>query len=260
MKGLAAALWAEALKIRRSKIVWISGAFAAFIDVVIGFFMFILANPDFARRYRLIAAKASIAGEADWSSFFWMLTQAVAVAGMIGFGFVASWLFGREHSDRTLKDLLALPVPRSSIVAAKFLAMAAWCVLLAAGVFVLGLAAGRVAGLGTWDPATVRVGASTYACTAALTILPVTCVALVASAGRGFLPALGFVILSVLLAQVITVLGYGPYFPWAVAAIHAGAAGPEAARMGAASYLIVTGASLAGLLGTFAWWRHADQR
>lgn len=259
MRSLTAALWTEALKIRRSKIVWISAAFSLFMDLVMGFFMFILKNPDFARRYRLIAVKASIAGEANWPSFLWMLTQGTAIAGMIGFGFLASWIFGREYSDRTLKDLLALPASRSSIVGAKFLAMGVWCVLLALLVFVLGLLTGGIVGLEGWDPEMIRLGTWTYVSTSALTILLVTCVAFFASVGRGFLPALGFVVLSVLLAQVVTVLGHGAYFPWAVPALHSGAAGPEAARMGPVSYFTVVGASLAGLLGTFAWWRFADQ-
>jgi ABC-type transport system involved in multi-copper enzyme maturation permease subunit len=40
---------------------------------------------------------------------------------VIGFAFVTSWVFGREYSDRTVKDLLALPAPRSSIVLSKFI-------------------------------------------------------------------------------------------------------------------------------------------
>jgi hypothetical protein len=30
-------------------------------------------------------------------------------------------VFGREYSDRTVKDLLALPIPRTLVVAAKFI-------------------------------------------------------------------------------------------------------------------------------------------
>ncbi len=80
-----------------------------------------------------------------------------------------------------------------------------------------------------------------------------------ASSGRGYLPALGFVILTVILAQVVVVLGYGSAFPWAVPALHSWAGGEEAARMGAGSYILVFGTGLSGLLGTLAWWRFADQ-
>jgi ABC-2 type transport system permease protein len=258
LRGIGAALWAEGLKIRRSRILWISVGFGVFLDVVMGFFMFILKNPEVARRYRLVAAKASIAGQADWPSFFGLLSQAAAVAGLVGFGFVASWVFGREHSDRTLKDLLSLPASRGSIVTAKLIATVSWCLGLSALVFAAGLGAGSLVGLGGSDPGVLGAGARTYAVSAALTVLLVTCVAFVASAARGFLPALGFVVLSVLLAQVVTVVGYGAYFPWAVPALRAGAAGPEAARLGAASYLTVCVTSIAGLAGTFAWWRYAD--
>lgn len=259
MKSIAAALWAETLKVRRSKVFWISLFAFLFLDVVMAFFMFVLKNPDFARKYGLIAAKAAIAGQADWPSYLWMLTQGVAVAGVIGFGFIASWVFGREYSDRTYKDWLALPASRSAIVASKLIAVGAWCALLALLVFAAGLAAGHVVVLDGWSLENIRKGAETYFITCGLTILPVTCVAFFASFGRGYLPPLGFVVLTLLLAQVITVLGYGQYFPWAVAAIFSGAAGEEAARMGAASYIVLSLTALAGLIGTFAWWRYADQ-
>ncbi|MEV0143917.1 MULTISPECIES: ABC transporter permease [unclassified Nonomuraea] len=37
---------------------------------------------------------------------------------------IAIWLFGREFSDHTAKDLLALPTSRTAIVAAKFVVAA----------------------------------------------------------------------------------------------------------------------------------------
>jgi len=46
--------------------------------------------------------------------------------GLIGFAFVTGWVFGREYSDRTVKDLLALPTPRLSIVLSKFIVVAIW--------------------------------------------------------------------------------------------------------------------------------------
>ena len=51
---------------------------------------------------------------ADWNSYFGILTQSIGVGGVLIFGFVASWIFGREYSDGTAKDLLALPTSISN--------------------------------------------------------------------------------------------------------------------------------------------------
>ncbi|MBK7811136.1 MAG: ABC transporter permease [Saprospiraceae bacterium] len=57
--------------------------------------------------------------EASWKSYIDLLTQAVGVGGVLAFGFVASWLFGREYPDGTAKDLLSLPTSRTKILECK---------------------------------------------------------------------------------------------------------------------------------------------
>src|SRR5699024_1298166 len=39
--------------------------------------------------------------------------QMIAVGGIFVFGFVTSWIFGREYADKTVTDLLALPYSRA---------------------------------------------------------------------------------------------------------------------------------------------------
>ena len=79
-----------------------------------GFFMIVMKDPDLARRLGLISAKAQIvAGSADWPTYLGMLAQATAIGGIMLFGLIGSWVFGREYSDHTLKDL-ALTEPVSA--------------------------------------------------------------------------------------------------------------------------------------------------
>jgi ABC-2 type transport system permease protein len=65
--------------------------------------------------------------------------------------------------------------------------------------------------------------------------------------------------LLLVLSQIVAALGWGGHFPWSVPALSSGVAGPEAARLGFGSYLLVACAGLAGIAGTLAWWRFADQ-
>lgn len=230
------------------------------IPLVGGFFTFVLKDPALAQRLGVISLKAQIiGGSADWPTFIGILTQAVAIGGFILFSLIASWVFGREFADHTIGDLLALPTARSSFVLAKFFLILCWSAALTTVAMLVGLAVGAVLDLPAVQPATIQQAAVVLIITSGLTILLVTPIAFIASAGRGYLPPLGAAILAMILAQIVAAAGWGDYFPWSVPALYAGTAGPAYAELGPISFLLVGLVSLAGLLATFAWWEFADQ-
>jgi ABC-type transport system involved in multi-copper enzyme maturation permease subunit len=260
MKGIFPVIWAEALKIRRSKMLWISILVSLFMPMMMGLLMFVAKNPELAYKFGLLGTKATILKiKADWPSYIELFNMAIAGGGLIGFGFLASWVFGREYSDRTSKDLIALPVPRSFIVLSKFTAVAIWCVLLSFILIFFGLLIGLMINLAGWSNEIIFQGIYTFAITSFLTILLCTPVAFFACFGRGYLAPIGFVILTMVIAQFVGVLGFAPYFPWAVPMIYTGAAGAESAQLGIISYIILYFTSFLGLIATLAWWRFADQ-
>lgn len=115
-----------------------------FIPFVGGFFIFILKNPNLAKELGFISTKAQILGTADWTSYLSLLSQAISIGGLLVFGFIMSWIFGREYSDRTIKDLLTLPISRSIIVLSKFIVASLWCLMLSIYVLILGLFIGKI--------------------------------------------------------------------------------------------------------------------
>ncbi len=260
MTGLSSALWAEALKARRSKLLWLTALGFSLAPLMGGLFMIVLRDPEWARSVGILGTKARLAaGTADWPAYWGLLAQETAVGGLFVFGIVATWVFGREYSDHTAKDLLALPTAREAIVVAKFVVVACWSALLTAMVWVIGWGIGSAIGLPGWSADLASHAAGQIAVVAILTILLLAPFAFVASAGRGYLPSIGSIFLAEFLAQILAALGWGAYFPWAVPALLSGAAGPGAAGLGAESYLVVALAGLAGVAGTLAWWRFADQ-
>ncbi len=255
MRNLAQAVTVEVLKARRSRVSIFSALGFALLPLVGGFFMIVLKDPELAQRVGLISAKARmLAGAADWPTYLELLAQALAVGGIILFGFVASWVFGREYADRTAKDLLALPTPRAAIVAAKFVVIALWSALLVILVLLLGFGIGALIGLAQASPPLLLHGALTIVIAALLTIALVTPVAFFASAGHGYLAPLGFVFLMLLLAQVVAVAGWGEYFPWSIPALLA-----QGEPLGASSYVIVAATCAVGFAATWLWWELADQ-
>ncbi len=254
------ALWAELVKIRRSRLTWVSMVAFTVAAGFGGLFMFILADPGRARRLGLLATKAQLLnGTADWPTYFGLLAQTVAIGGSIVFGLIVIWTFGREFSDRTVKDLLALPTPRTTIVGAKFVVTGAWCLLLALQTYLLGLAIGAALRLPGWSAATAVRGLGVLLACAAMTVLLVAPFALAASVGRGYLAAVGVMFGTVFVSQVIATLGYGQYFPWSVPAIFSGVGGPDQPAPGPIGYLSVIAVGAAGVAATGAWWRTADQ-
>jgi ABC-2 type transport system permease protein len=250
----------EVLKLRRSPLPALTAAAFVVAAAVGGIFMFILADPARARKMGLLGSKAELAGGvADWPGFFALLAQLTAVGGVGIFGVLMVWMFGREFSDRTAKDLLALPTPRTTIVAAKFLVSGLWCVVLAAEAYALGLVIGAALRLPHWSAATALHGLTRLAVTAALTWLLLSALALAASAGRGYLAAIGVLFVMLLSAQVVAALGYGHIFPWSVPAIYSGLAGPGKPSVGILGFALVGVVGVAGIAATLWWWRDADQ-
>src|SRR4030095_14516091 len=127
MTHFQSALWAEALKARRSKVPLLAAIGFTLAPLMDGLFMFIMKDPQRARDMGLLSVKAQLAmTTAEWTTFFSVLTQAVAVGGAIVFSIVTAWMFGREFSDHTAKDLMALPTSREVIVTAKLITISAW--------------------------------------------------------------------------------------------------------------------------------------
>jgi ABC-2 type transport system permease protein len=254
MRNLAQALYVELLKARRSSVTLFTALGAALLPLVGGFFMIVLKDPELAQRVGLISAKARIlAGAADWPTYLELLAQGLAVGGIILFGFIGSWVFGREYADRTAKDLLALPTPRTAIVAAKFVVIALWSAVLVLLVLFLGFGVGALIGLAQAASPLLLQGAINIVIAAVLTLALVTPVAFFASAGHGYLAPLGFVFLMLLLAQVVAVAGWGEYFPWSIPALFA-----QGEPLSAISYVIVAATCAVGVAVTIAWWELAD--
>jgi ABC-2 type transport system permease protein len=260
MNSLFLAVSTEFLKARRSKVPWSIAAGFSLAPLVAGLFMIILKDPERARQLGLIGAKAQLtAGVADWPTFWSLLAQAVAVGGGILFAFLTAWIFGREFAERTMRTLLAVPTPRSAIVLAKSLVIGAWCVVISAWVIVLGLGVGLTVDLPGWSADLAFHWVGNIALAAGLITLLQTTTAFIAGVGRGYIPPLAWAVLTIFLAQVLAVLGWGAWFPWAVPALVVGATGPEGEVATSASFVVVALVAVLGLVASLVWWERADQ-
>jgi len=260
MTNLLAAFWAEALKARRSSIPWLALLGFTLAPLMDGLFMFIMKDPERAREMGLLSTKAQLAmSTAEWTTFFSVLTQAIAVGGVMVFSIVTAWIFGREFSDHTAKELLALPVAREQIVTAKLIVISIWVLITSIWVYGAGLVIGNLVDIPGWTNALAWRSFSDVLLTAGMTLLLMTPVAFIASMGRGYLPPLGWAVLTIFFSQIIAATGWGDWFPWSVPALFSGVVGPRQEQLGLHSYVLVILAGATGLALTFWWWRSADQ-
>jgi ABC-2 type transport system permease protein len=255
MTYLLSSLWAETLKARRSKVPLLASIGFTLAPLMDGLFMFIMKDPERAREMGLLSVKAQLAmTDATWSTFFSVLTQAIAVGGVIVFSIVTAWVFGREFSDHT-----ATPTSRESIVTAKLLVISAWVVLTSLWLYLIGLAIGGLVNIPGWTNKLAFESLSDVLVTAGMTLLLMTPVAFIASMGRGYLPPLAWAVLTIFFSQIIAATGWGDWFPWSVPALYSGVVGPRSEQLGIHSYVLVIVAALIGCAATYWWWRNADQ-
>lgn len=260
MTHFPSALYTESLKAFRSKVPLMTMIGFLMPPLIGGLFMIILKDPQAAQSMGLISTKAQLAaGTADWPTYFNFLAQAEAVGGAIIFSFVTTWVFGREFSDRTVKELLSLPTSRESIISAKFVVVAVWTFFLTLLNLGVGLIVGTRVDIPGWSMELFRTASVDILGAGIFTIILLPFVAFVASTGRGFMPAFGWTIFTVFISQIAVIMGWGGWLPWAIPALFSGAAGPRGEFLTSFSYVILFAASAIGLFITFYWWRNADQ-
>lgn len=95
--------------------------------------------------------------------------------------------------------------------------------------------------------------------TAVLTIALTTVFGCAARIGRGYLPAIGVLFGALFAAQIVAALGYGPWFPFSVPALHAGITGPGQLTPTLIGYMSVLAVAAVSVVATVVWWQRADQ-
>jgi ABC-2 type transport system permease protein len=257
LNNLSGMLWIEFRKALRSGVPLWTAMGSLFLPLGIAFLIFVSRNPEISRKLGLIGAKADLLkySATGWSDYLVLFSQLMAAGGFFLFILVTSWVFGREFSDGTVKDFLAVPVERTSIILAKFITVAAWCIMLTLVIFSAGLVMGFLINLPGGSADGFVQGGEGVLTTALLTIVVVLPFAFFASAGRGYLLPVSLAVLTLMMANLAAVLGWGEYFPWAIP----GLAAMDKSSLTPLGIGIVLLTGLAGMLATFSWWKFADQ-
>lgn len=255
MKYLSDMIWIERRKVLRSRVPLFTALGFLMMPFIGALLIFIYKDPQLARQLGLLGTKANlVVGSADWPGYLNLMIEFTALGGFFFFCLAISWTFGREFTDGTVKDLLAVPVPRFAILLAKFIVAALWCAVLILETVLVGLALGVLIQLPGGSSAVILHGAGLLAITAVMSIMLVLPFGFFASLGRGYLLPIGIAVLTMILGNLSITLGWGEYFPWAVPAMLL-----QGVQLSLFSYALVLLTGLVGVAGTYLWWKYSDQ-
>jgi len=257
MSDLRDMIWIELRKAIRSRMPLWTALGSLFMPLGIAFLIFASKNPEISQKLGLISAKANLIAYSatDWPTYLRLFGQIIAAGGFFLFVLAVSWIFGREFADGTLKDMLAVPVQRSSILLAKFTVVTAWCAAMAIIILLFGLVMGAIIQLPGGSLSIIINGITVATITVCLVIAVVLPFALFASVGRGYLLPLGVAVLALMMTNLVAIAGWGEYFPWAVPGLYA----QGKSSLAPVSYSIAFLTAPAGMIATYLWWKYADQ-
>lgn len=252
-------LTTEFLKLRHSKVTWATLGGLSMGPLGLALFMWIVREPGRAAQLGLIGTKANLSGlEATWPAYLSMLTLVVGVGGMLLLAFIVAYVFGREYTEVTAKNMLALPVGRHWFVIAKLVVAAVWWVVLVVVVLVESFVIGLLLGLPGFSAGLALSALRNALLAAGISYLLVPVVAWITTVGRGYMPPLGFAIAMMALGNVFGKTGWAGWFPWSIVPSMIGMVGQPVQTLPASSYVVLALTFAAGVAATIAQLRYAD--
>jgi ABC-2 type transport system permease protein len=255
MNDLINMIRVELHKAVKSQVPWLTGFGFLILPVMSSFLFFIYKNPDLSRQLGLIGTKANIViGEVNWPAYLKIVKEVYAMGGFFIICMMISWVFGREFTDHTVKDILAVPIPRIDVLMGKLATVAIWYGIVVVVSCPISLLMGMALQLPGGTPALLLHESLNLLTIALFNILVMTPFAFLASLGRGFLLPFGIAIVTMILDNLLAVIGYADYFPWAIPGIFS-----QGIPVSSGSVATVWITALLGILITYLWWMHADQ-
>lgn len=164
-----------------------------------------------------VFAQAVAAGmyQPSWTNYLRIGVQGMSGSwGILTFGLVTAYLFGRESKEGAAKTMLTLPIRREYVVVAKLLVLAVW--VFALGLLSVLLTSVATAALGvsgfTWAAVLTSLGETMTAIAPLYLTLPL--VAWFAVRGRGYLQPMLYSLGVMMVGNALVQTSASRFFPW----------------------------------------------
>lgn len=196
---------------------------------------------------------AAFVGDGGLDGFLATAGQVSAAAGLLAFGVVYGWCFGREFTDGTIVALFAQPTTPSMVAGAKLIILGIWSLCCALVLTGLSVALGLLLGLHSTaqtTPLAVRVLLVTV-----LTAALATCCGLVAGLARSVMAPIGTAVVLIVVAQFSALTGLGGWTPFAAPGVWAASSVVTPGGQVSMQLLVVVLLAVVVAVATMVTWR-----
>lgn len=203
--------------------------------------------------------------EMSWPAFFKLGAMTMGTWwGILLFGLITAFLFGREFTEGVAPNMLTVPTRREYFVLAKFIVLTVWVFVLAMLSLVAQAVAATVLGLEGFAWVEVWPVVGDVLTVALLILLTQPVIALVAVASRGVFAPMLLSAAGFLVGMLGGIAGWGDWLPWAmptaVGGTFLGLAVSSETQLTAGSWAIAWGVCAVGIAATLVWIDRADSR
>jgi ABC-2 type transport system permease protein len=215
--------------------------------------VFLVLNIAFTVLPTLSLIKFNGGENTSWELYLTETLKSFSAILIIGFAFTTCWIFGREYTDKTIKDLLVKPVSKLSIATSKFIVIFLWnsllTIIMFAVVFFIGIYVGLTGGTATL----IFHSFLMFMATSLLTMFVSTLSSFLANVTKGYLAPIGLIFLIVVIVNVVVNVGLAAYIPWTIPGMLL-----QDGFLRPISIVILAITGIAGFAGTVAWWRFVE--
>jgi len=177
---------------------------------------------------------------------------------MLGLAFIAAYVFGREYSEATAKNLLTLPVARHWFVFAKLIVILVWWVALVMIVLAEAFLIGIALDLPGYSTSMAAAGVQDALLAAGISYLLVPVLAWITTLARSDSAPIAFAIGMMALGNLFGRTGWAVWFPWSIVPLLIGMMGDPLQSLPPGSYVVLGVTFVAGIAATIAQLRYTD--
>ncbi|MCR8845175.1 ABC transporter permease [Paenibacillus sp. SC116] len=238
-------LYTELLKLKRAKMFMISviGSMAAPIMMFIAFLSMKREKPETILTFDV--------------SFYNTNLNVLMLIGTLLYGVIAAYLFSREYTEDTLKNLLTIPVSKTSLIVSKWLLLLLWIFMLTLVAWVMTLLLSFVAQFEGLSVAVIVDSLRQFFVGAFLLFLLSTPIILITMLFKNFVPTIIFTAVVTMANLTVIDTDYQGLFPWS--AVHMVVTNStEFVYPISYSYAIIFATSILGLAATIVYFKRSD--
>jgi bacitracin transport system permease protein len=233
----------ELLKMKRSRMLLLSLLGTAVAPVMVIFTLLLNGKAETPEGFEIIFYNTNL--------------YSVLLIGVPLYSVMAAYLFSREYTEDTLKNLLTIPVSRTALMLSKMLLFFIWVLFLTLVAWVLALLLGLIWQVEGLSEALILDSLAAYGIAAALLTALSTPIIWITMAMKNYVPA---IIVSISIS-LVNVMGFSwdkrGLLPW-TAAFDIAHNSLMPAYPAAVSWTIIAVVSLSGFAGTILYFRKAD--